>query len=473
MSGNKRHTNRELLDFFRSRISGLNPESRMRYRKTLSELDLFLTGHHLQLADFSAGMTADWTAELLHRGLAKSTVAKHLNFLNSMMGMASKESMLQHDDSPRGISKSLSETGFVSPPLMHRSTFDRCLAILRNALKGEAEHNRYVDMLLLSILNGAVPLEKIALLKKEDTSDYGEVCRAMIERNQMSRRNYVFDLRQSYLTSRQLHSAISTGLHAVFAKHIGDETFNHDDFARSLWVACAMRSGLTASEALGCVGGQAPYTLPAFCIPASISPETKQSWTTTVNSILLHEMPRWYAMHLRRGIRYEEVKKDISDKIRPCPELFYPCETIIKFRNGQRAVEEHPYISQTVFFKSHPENIHPLFSVIGEKAWCYRVSGEAGAPYAVIPDREMERFQSAVGVFTPGTEIRQLGELTPKPGESVIVVMPGFGNRAGEVENIINKNCGSAIFRVRLTTDRGYEFRIDVDGRQLERIAGN
>ena len=61
----ERHINREYLDLFQSRLSGLGAESMLRYRRTISELDLFLTGHGLLLADLSPVMMADWAADLL------------------------------------------------------------------------------------------------------------------------------------------------------------------------------------------------------------------------------------------------------------------------------------------------------------------------------------------------------------------------------------------------------------------------
>ena len=212
------------------------------------------------------------------------------------------------------------------------------------------------------------------------------------------------------------------------------------------------------------------YAVPEFCHKAAIHPDNKDWWINTVNATLLHDMPQWYAMHLRKGVTFEDVRKDILDKVRPIPELFYPCETIVRLTGNRKNVDEQPFIAKTVFFKSHPENERPMFKSIGEKAWCYRVLSVPGSPYAVIPRRDMERFQRAIGVFTPDVEITPLGALAPKPGESVIVVKAGFGNRTGEVEEVINKGCGSAIFRVKLTTDNGYEFRINVDERQIERI---
>lgn len=473
MPDNKRYSNRQLLDFFRSRLSSSRSEGAMRYRKTVSELESFLLGHRLQLVDLSETMMADWATELLCRGLAVSTVARHLNSLNGMIKDAAKEGMTEPDNSARTISKSLSELKSL-PPLLGTPLFGTLLSTLRDAMK-ERDDNRYdvfLDMVLLSLLNGAMPLEKVSRIRKEDMKDYDEESLSILVRNSGSRRDYVFDLRQSVLTPRQLNASVSAGVLSAFRQHFDKPGLDADALVRSIWAACAIRSGLPASEALGYAGGTAPYSIPAFCSPAIVGEDGRKAWTDAVNTMLCGGMPKWFVMQMRRGVSYEELRKEICEKIRPCPLLYYPCETVLRQRGNKKSVEERPFIDRTVFFRSSPEKIMPMFSIIGDKAWCYRVLGVPGSPYAVIPQRDMERFQRAVGVFTPDIEIHPLNGLTPKPGESVILIKAGFGNRTATVEDVLTNECGSAIFRVKFDTDNGYEFRIDVDARQLQQIMG-
>ncbi|WP_354666019.1 phage integrase SAM-like domain-containing protein [Muribaculum intestinale] len=470
MSDSKRYTNREYFEFFQSRLSGLGAESMLKYRRTLSELDCFLIGHRLSLADLSETMTADWAVELLRQGLAESTVTRHLNIFSSLIKSAAKKGMMPMSDVPRTIAKLLAESKHDLPELLTESVFAHCLGILRDILKNPGSKGVCGDMLVFALLNGAMPLGAVAVLKKGDVVKYDEVSRSILERNQSPRREFVFDLKQSYRTVRQIHSAVTEGLKGLFGGQFAASGLDPDDLARSMWAACAMRCGSTASEASGCVGGAAPYAIPPFCAPAVNASENKQLWIRSVNSMLIHELPKWYAMHLRRGVRFDDLRSEISEKIRPVPELFYPCEAIRKHMGNRTIVEDRPFISQTAFFKCHPERVMPMFHVIGDRAWCYRTSNASDAPYAVIPQCDMRRFQAAVGVFTPDIEVHPLGELTPRPGESVIIVMAGYENREGEVEDIINKDCGSAIFRVKLSTDQGYEWRVDVDARQIERI---
>ncbi len=471
MSDNKRYSNKQFLEFFRSRLSGVSSESGMRYRKTISELEIFLAGHRIHVADLSEMMMADWAIDLLCQGLAVSTVTRHLNSLNGMVKDAAKAGMIKQNNAARSISKSLSELRSV-PALLGVSVFDGILSFLRDSLK-EREDNRYnvfMDMVLFSMLNGAISLDSVSRLRKENMQDYDGVSLSILMRNIGKRRDYVFNIHQSELTSRQLKVAISSGVRSVFKSHIDELEFEPDELVRSMWVACVVRSGLSASEALGYVGDSAPYSIPEFCTPASVPNDGKNACMSVVNTMLTSGMPRWYVMQMRKGVRYDELRKEIYDKIRPCPLLYYPCETILKRSGNRKRKKERPFIDRTVFFRSYPEKIMPMFNAIGDKAWCYRVLGIPGSPYAVVPQHDMERFQRAIGLFTPDIEIHPLGSLTPKLGETVILIKAGFGNRVATVEDIIKTECGSAIFRVKLDTDNGYEFRIDVHACQLERI---
>ena len=343
------------------------------------------------------------------------------------------------------------------------------IPVLREILKKQSDFDVYEDLLLFSLVNGALPVEEVAMIKKGDAAIYNnEVSRLIIARNQSPRREYVFDLRQSYATPRQIRSAIAEGLKPLLAKIGIPADADPDEAVRSLWAACAIQSGATASEALGRLQGPAPYSLPEFCIPANDIPDIRL-WDNAVHSMIAHELPVWYAMHLRKGVDFDDLRKKIADCVRPVPELFYPSETVRRRVGNKTVFEEHPFISRTAFFKSRQENILPMFALIGDKAWCYRVTNTPGAPYAAISSRDMQRFQAAIGVFTPDIEIHPLGELTPRPGESVIIIKAGFDNREGEVEEVISDGA-TTLFRIKLSTDQGYEWRMDLDARQIQPI---
>lgn len=464
------YSNSDFIRLFQSKLNGLGAETAIKYRRTITELDCFLTAHHLKLCEISDVMVADWTIHLIRQKLSKTTVVRHLNILNSLLKYAAEKNFVTPLDSPRVLARQLSEADDVYPLLMNERIFNDCLSELRGVLKPSVRTNIYKDIMLFSVLNGAMPFSEIAVLKKQDAVGLDEVSRMIVARNQSAKRSYVFDLKQSYRTAGQIYSDITDGIDGVFTKVTGVSKLDPDNFSKSLWVGIALGCGAAASEALGCVGGSAPYTIPEFCTPPRHTAVDKTQWRRSVETILGSDMPRWYAMHLRKGVRYEDLRKEICEKIKPQPELFYPCEIIRRQRGEKMIFAEQPFISNTIFFKTYPEIVLPMFYIIGDKAWCYRVTADARSPYAVISPRDMKRFQAAVGVFSSDMEIHPLGELTPKPGEPVIVVKAGYSNREGQVEDIIKGDCGTVIFRVKLSTDQGYEWRIDVDSSQIERI---
>lgn len=485
MALNKRHSNSELLRFFQSGLTGLSSESALKYRRTISELECFLTAHRLELADLDPVMTADWAAWLLRQGLSPATVARHLNILSALVTRAAERSMLEPLDAPRELARRLSEDKQPLPPLMREDVFDRCLTLLRESLRPGDGRRVAADMLLCSLLRGAEPFAALARLTKGDalqTAD--ELLRTVLDYNITPKRRFVFDLRQSYLTPAQIYKETAKSLTELFRPVTGLTAVDPDTLSASLWAACAIRCGATASEALSLLGRPAPYSLPSFIkdITGSTvaagpsSSESKASeaaapvaeWQRAVAALLAQGMPRWFAMHIRKGVDFDDLRRDIAEAVHPAPELYYPCETIRRRLGKRTVVEDHPFIASTAFFRTRQELIMPMFHAIGDKAWCYRLTNSPGSPYAVIPQADMKRFQAAVGIFTPDIELHPIGELTPRPGEKVIVVSAGYSGREGEVEEVVDSGAGSILYRVRLTTDQGYEWRVDLDPRQLE-----
>ena len=470
MAINKQHSNSELLRFFQSGLTGLSSESALKYRRTISELECFLTAHRLELADLAPVMTADWAAWLLRQGLSPATVARHLNILSALVTRAAERSMLEPLDAPRELARRLSEDKQPLPPLMREDVFDRCLTLLRESLRPGDGRRVAADMLLCSLLRGAEPFAALARLTKGDALQIAdEPLRSVLDYNITPKRRFVFDLRQSYLTPAQIYKETAKSLTELFRPVTGLTAVDPDTLSASLWGACAIRCGATASEALSLLGRPAPYSLPSFIkdITAASQPSAAP-WRRAVASLLAQGMPRWFAMHIRKGVDFDTLRRDIAEAVHPAPELYYPCETIRRRLGKRTVVEDHPFIASTAFFRTRQELIMPMFHAIGDKAWCYRLSNSPGSPYAVIPQADMKRFQAAVGIFTPDIELHPIGELTPRPGEKVIVVSAGYSGREGEVEEVMESGSGSILYRVRLTTDQGYEWRVDLDPRQLE-----
>lgn len=468
MADNSSVTISSLVAIFQSCFAGLGSETVSRYRRTIADFRTFAGTHHLDADPVSPVLLTDWTFDLLRRHLSTKTIVRHLNILNSLFRRASVKGLLQTVETPRTLARTIENDMPAMPPFLDEVLFSRCIATLRTHLHKPVPDSVVADMLLLSLFEGAMPVKDIAALRKRDAARFAGLSRRLVERNIDSARDFIFNLRQSYRTPRQVVAAVDDATRLLFHDKALPSDISADTMVQSLWAACAVRGGATASQALGSIGHSLPLAIPALCTPVSVTAADKATLSKSVATQIAHDMPRWYAMQLRRGFTFDQLQKEISGKFNPAPELYYPCETIKKRIGNKTVLAEQPFISRTVFFKTYPENIMPLFAQIGDKAWCYRLNATPGSPYAVISQADMQRFQAAVGIFTPDIEIHPLGDLTPRPGETVILIQAGYGNREARVEDIIQSATGTILFRVKLTTDYGYEWRAAVDPRQLQ-----
>lgn len=462
------NSNKRLFEFFQSKIACQSGDTAYKYRKTLIDFETYINSHNLSLKDDCSPIVADWCIRQLGQELSLTTIKQRLNILNSLFSAAAKNSLIGQCDEPRRIARLLDSPDFKVPRLLKTSVLNKTLSLIRKQVCHHTDQSIYVEMLVFSVLNGVRPLEEIIYIKKNKLCDFQGYSRVILERNLDSRRKYAFNLRQSYLTPHQIVTQITDEISKTLGYITAPGRLAFNTLSASLWAALALKSGATPSEAIGGVSQDPQYTLPSFVSVPHKDQAGQDKWQKAIEMFLTHEKPKWYAMRLRRGVAYTEIQEVISQRVHPKPELFYPVETIKKKLGRKTTLVENPIISQTVFFKCYPENVIPMFASIGDKAWCFKVSNQANAPYAVIPDYEMHRFQRAIGVFSADTEIKPLGTLIPRPGETVILIQPGYGNREATIEDILHSKSGTILFRVRLTTDYGYEWRQTVDARQIE-----
>lgn len=496
MAEHQANTSKLIRSIFQSRIAALSSEAAYKYRKTLADLDNFLTAHSIPLSEINPTAISDWTIELLRQGLSTATIVQRLNILNSLLKAAADKEVIPVMTAPRDIARAL-EAGTMRLPLLNPTTFEQTLAAQRATAGEEKTTDIYADMLLLATLQRGTSLTALASLTKEDTRQYKGLAAHITGRNADNRRKFIFDIKQSYQTPRQIATEAAQRLRETFPTITGTTETNASDknntglfdtLSASLWTAYAMRSGATASQAAASIANANAAT-PLYTIPTemtateSVTDEANaddaartstiekaaQTWQQAVETLLSRDLPGWYAMKLRRGVRFDDFRKLLYDRLSAVPELFYPVETIRKHLGGKTKIVEHPFISGIVFFKTHPENILPMFARIGDKAWCIRHTDSAESPYARISQSDMQRFQRAIGHFTADTELHPLGTLIPKPGEKVILIHTDYDGRQAEVEEIVESREDTAIIRVKLTTDFGYEWRINIDARQTER----
>ncbi|MBD5220306.1 MAG: hypothetical protein HDS72_08790 [Bacteroidales bacterium] len=455
-------------DIFQSKLSKLSGDSLAKYRRSLAALDAFLLGHGLTHADLSAPVVDDWAYELMRQGKSRTAVAGSLNILSGCLKDVIDERYAEAAKRARELARRFEASAVIVPDLLRGEAFNTCLAIIRGLMKAKGSGGTACDVLLFSLLNGCMPVEAVVAIRKDSLTEYAGQSRAMLERNADARRAFIFDLKQSYRTPRQIVAALTAELAERFAKYVDADSFDLDEFITSLWVAMAVQCGARASEALACVGGKARYAAPDFLTAASVDLNAKERLSRAIDALLEQAAPHWYAMQMRRGVTFAELQSEIAASVSPAPMLFYPCELIAKNINNRRVLKDQPFITQTVFFKMSPEAVLPMFAKIGDKAWCYRMFNSPAAPYAIIPKGEMHRFQTAIGQFTPDMEIHPIGELPLRPDDKVVLLMADFYNQEAKVSKVLTESEGATVYRVVFRDKSGFEWSVNADTRQLK-----
>ncbi len=473
MAETNHFSNHAILKNFRSRITPLSGRSQSVYTRAIRSLELFLIARDLRIATLSLTDILDWAADQLRSGLAQKTVSQFLNVFNSVWNSAIKDRLLTDTDIIREARRLIADYNPADDIPVSDATFNRLVGLFRSATDSNPDKENAIplDLLILSLSNGAMPLCETAVLKMGggiQIIDNQEITK----RNTSPRRKYLFNLRQSELTTRQLSKLVDREVAKILQPLFGQPIDRADRYIQAIWANIAMRCGATASTALGCLKDPLPGILPAFCLSALTDDTRRLTYCRAVADALTSNPIRWHAMHLRPKVKFEDVLKRIASPeftgLRP--EFFYPCESIRK-RIGKKTVfENQPLISGIVFFRSRITDIPSLFRHIGDLAWCFRTFNSSSAPYAEIPDREMHQFQSAIGIFTPGTEICPLDTIQPRDGEPVIVIGGDWARRSGTFEGIGKNEYGSAIFKVKLTSNFGYEWRITIDPRLVKPV---
>ncbi len=457
-----------LFDFFDKRISTLSEDSQAIYRRALQTLNNFLSAQNLKISDLSEDVVSDWAAELLRIGFSFHSMVQFVDVLSSLVNAAIREGKLKSDKVVK-CAKATILANKTKPGIGNDTTpLRKLLALLRMSGLTLGEDEKYRDILLLSLLNGAMPLMDVAKLKR---NGYDENSQSVISRHvSQSRRQYVFDLNQARLTPNQLKRAVYGKILNLVNRHVDHAIKNLDDALYSFWTLLAVECGTRSSVALGCVPVHVDLYQPAFVSRAKTTESVRRSLSQAIGSMIVNDPPQWHAMHLRRHVDYKDLKAaiDATSGSLPDIELFYPLEEIAS-RVGKKLVyQSQPFIRDVVFFKSRARDIMPLFQSIGDKAWCYRVSNAPGSPYAVISKTDFAEFQTAIGHFTDETKIIPISSAIPLPGEEVVLIGSMWGERKGTFDKSFTDKSGKLLYRVILSPDSGFAFRIDIDPRSVK-----
>ncbi len=406
----------------------------------------------------------DWLVNLWLNSTPFATASLYLDIISSLYGSAAKAGQLPPTklfSRLKADLKALGADGWKKG--IDDEIFNRALRLTKNAAHLVSDDAVAAGIILWSLTHSLMPFSEVALLKKEDLDLPEELSAGADSRkedtlsliiDQLSlksqRRQYVFPLRQSQRTPKQLNGYINKIINALFRRARLPQADNSFDTVESLWAYAALRTGLPASAIVSHLG-HAPLGLPILKLSAissyceadtalantALRADTVVESFSEVGKIFLDNPPCWYAMSLRPGVRFTQVCRRLQllgDRV-PDIQLFYPCEEIARSIGKKIVTRQRPFIHSAVFFRAKLTDIGRIFSKIGDLAWCYRQNSRPGAPYAHISERQFQLFQQTIARFTPDYEVASIGELELKEGDRVEILGGLFqGQQATVVE---------------------------------------
>ena len=467
------------------------------------------------LSTMASGFS-DWLINQWLLGTPFSTVSLYLDIISSLYGSAVKAGRLPKTDLFSKLKTSLKALGHDGwTKGIDDEIFQRALRLTKNAGRLISDDAIAADLVIWSLTHDLTPLTDVALLKRDDLfaengkqkTETDSAEQTIISRQcTNARRKYIFDLRQSERTPRQLQKHIAKIVNALFRRARLPQATDPFQTVEALWAYAALRAGIPASQLVSCLG-HVPLGLPVLKLSVVKIPDSRLQTPdsglrqpasgdlTAVGKIFLENPPRWYVMSLRPGVRFTQVCRRIqfvSTSDAPL-ELFYPCEEIARAVGKKIVTRQRPFIHSAVFFRARLTDIGRLFSKIGDLAWCYRQSARPGAPYADISERQFQLFQQTIARFTPDYEVASSGELELKKNDRVQIVGGLFtGHEATIEESRVkgeesrgkgqgtgiassesgkrkeeNADASGVVYRLNIVGDNGIEWRIHVDSRLL------
>lgn len=471
-SDHKEYSISGIVAFFSSLLNGEGQEAPSTSERALQSFVSYCTGKNFpEQSDFFT-ITADWIVGLQLGGVALGTVTRYVKGLSGYYTKAVKEGLAPPTEAFKSIMDKLKQhgeemwTGSVT-----RQDFDAFLALTRQTGLRPREENMAEDLVLFSLINGQMPLYDVAMLKVDDMRALDRDSLDIVNRYREPARKYVFPLRQSMLTRRQLNDAVNRLVTDRLQKRNIRCFSSANETLKSYWGYAALRSGVSP-HVLVSILGIPPGGLSVLSLfPEGQCDEVNRSETNaSVAGVFLSNPLKWYAMRLRTRVSFADLKlrfAQLKDEI-PTPEIFYPYEEISRRTGKKLVVEQKPVIGNIVFFRARVTDILPLFYRIGDLAWCYKYTNEQGSAYAAIPQASFVQFQQAIGRFTRDYEVAPIGELTPQVNDRVVVIGGPFQGINAVIQNI-DTSKENIIYRLHFIGDNGIDYRLSVDSRMVRK----
>lgn len=469
MADNEQFAEGSLIEFLIFKASENGAKRQTTYQKAVDSFVSYLRGRDSSLLSDPAVFVCDWTVNICVTGISLQTALPYLNSISGLYKKAVSEGLAPETDIFSRLRTQLKNNGDkLWKSWLTKKSFEH----LRNLTRGGLKQSEASKVVVYSLINGCMPAAEAANAKLEAASEKDIELLGIDTRQFVKNRKYLFSFDRSGVTPTKQAQTVNDAVMRLFIEKNISVGATADDTLRSYWAYAALRMGI-APHAVLSFFKTVPSGLPilSVCTKEELPEESRKQMTGSVAEMFTCNPPKWYVMRLRPGVKFDELENRLTDlaEILPKPELFYPCDEIYHRINKKLTVVKKPVIPDIVFFKSRETDVYPMFQQIGEIAWGYKTDGKDGNNYAAIPRSAFERFQEAIGKFTPEYEVAPIGEIPLKQGDTVVIIGAEYANQRTEIKKIEKPDAqGRVIYRMSLL-DVGFEWTVAEDSRLVRK----
>ena len=232
-----------LADIFRSKVSVLSSASAKNYRIALDSLRNYLAVQYPLAKEIELGHIQDWCASMLIGGITIKTLSHYIDCLLSIL--SSKESTEVPPTLTTGLKqlkdRLLSYSG-IEPSTVSDRDFKRLLNVTKSADRQKGSDAVLTDLLLISLANGAMTLDKAAQLKRPDIAYLSAESQRIADRQADPRRKYIFPLDQSLKTPNQLKRHLNNVMTDFLrSRNLPVINGSADESLKTLWAYVALQ----------------------------------------------------------------------------------------------------------------------------------------------------------------------------------------------------------------------------------------
>lgn len=428
----------------------------------------FMGGTPIGLAELDVDLLCEWVAWMSLEGYTLSTIRLYMKYLSSLYGKVAKSGLVSDNGCFTQAAAKLGEIGEIpqgsSVLPCDPQTFSKLRRLVQADYTQSPGHRLAKDVVLFALYQGGMTFGQIAAYKKGDYKGADNAVLDIVGRYSKARNKYLFPLRQSSRTPKQLERAVS----ALFSAALGSVQLvvpNRSDvcLAYDIWAFAAHQCGIQSriiSRRMSLCGIFRP--LLGIVGEGLDCSETEAEAVHRVSYLLSQDPCHWYAMQFRPRVTYDKVRSRLEAGSVHIMDTYYPMEEIYK-RVGKKIVTSgKPLVPGLLFFRAKSSEVQRLFRGIGDLAWGYRRGATGtGSPYAEISAVELRRCQLAIGSLAPGIEVYPGGTLELRQGDRLEVIGGEFRGYGATFEKAV-KEGGRLIYRLHLIGSNAIEWVVDL-----------